>query len=198
MAPELQAEFQKAVKRENDLRDGAFYDPLTDLFGVKIRQINLLDFQILDGLDNPLIHRLGVALWPQIIFFIWLLSPHYRARSPFRAWCFTLYCKWKFRRVKYVDLIKRIWDYMDASFVDSMASEGVSHASYYSASAFWVDRMGGEYGWTREYTMSCPIRILFQLSRRISQRNDPDYRLTNRLSGLVRAKDLQQKNAKPK
>lgn len=167
--------FQAAVKRENDVRDAAFLDLTANICGIEIRQMTARDLLILDGIDNPILSG-GLPSPAQLAHFLWLLSPEYRERSPFRRYLFAR----RVRKLPYIDAVKECIRYVDLTFQDSPGGSATMTRPFAGWCAHLIDGIAqGGYGWSEYSILNMPLKRTFQYLKCIRRRLDPDYRPHN-------------------
>lgn len=177
-------EFREAVTLENHARDAAFLDPITDICGIKIRQMTPEDLLILDGLGNEVI-RFKKPEANHIGKFLWQLS-HNRGN----AWIHGRKC----RKLNYGAAMAAIEKYMKITFQDAPGGSISMELPIASWFSHRIDLVCSEYGgYTHQTLLRTPLRVIYQLANCIIQRHDPAYKV-NALHGEVLQKRLQEKN----
>jgi hypothetical protein len=163
-------EFGEVVKRQTDVRDAAFLNPLTDICGIKIRQMTPVDLLALDGIDSPFI-RVRPASREDFARFLRILSPlpysYWRWRGNYR---FGKAC----RKLNIADAGAAIEKYISVTFQDSPSGKATGQTDYASWCAHLVNWMAINYGWPMDEILSRPLRVLFQLQNCIKRYHDPN------------------------
>jgi len=158
----------EAIKRENDIRDASFLDLTTDICGVEIRQMTPRDWLILEGVENPLMAG-DMPSPPQLAQFLWLLSPRYKPNAPIRRYLFGR----KISNVNYLSAIRACWKYVEETFQDSPGSSGQNSTPYAGWTAYLVNRVALNYGWSECEILNIPLKRLFQYMKCITRHHDP-------------------------
>lgn len=167
--------FQADYKRENDYRDAAFVDGLTtNICGVEIRQMTPQDFILLDGVGNPLVVG-GLPTPEQLTFFLWILSPEYRPKAPFRAWLFGRRCS----RLPYWQSVTACLKYLEITFQDSPGGASIIQRQFAGWCAHLVTEVALNLPWSERDILSMPFRRLFQYLKCIRKYQDPQAPMHN-------------------
>lgn len=166
--------YREAVKREGDIREAAFLDLTTSICGVEIRQMTPRDLLILDGIGNSLVSN-GLPTPEELADFLWKLSPKFKLNAPFRRWIF-----WEsIRKLNYLHAVKACANYVDDTFQDSPASSSDRSLPYAAWTAYIVNNIAMNYGWSESSILNIPLKRLFQYLRCIRRYHDPNAPLFN-------------------
>ena len=164
-------EFDEAAKvrikqeseREIKLRIAAYLPVITDVGGIKLRQMTLGDVVECDYAENKLIIG-GLPDATDYAHFFWLLRPKGTQQNE-KEYIADCRRKWKNESVR-----NAVATYIENQFMDAPAGNS-SSASGQIDSKLWInpmlDTFASEYGWTVEHIFSQPIARLFQLTKYI-------------------------------
>ena len=130
-----------------------------------VREMTLRHYFTLHGIGSPFIT--GDDYQPEdIAIFLWVLSPEYVPCQHAKKDFFK-----KAIKVKLVESITQISDFMEMTFADAEAGgSDESPSRYASFLAFQIDLLAHEYGWTIDYILELPLRQIFQLNSAIGYR----------------------------
>lgn len=156
------SQYKRAVKRDGDVRDAAYLELTTPIYGIEIRQMDVRDFLILDGLGNPLLYG-GLPNETQLTAFLWLLSPDWKAGKRAAFW-FARRVRKLTRNYSFGVLFAKVSEYTEDTFQDAPGGllGGGDGETFKSVGADYVHLMAKHYGWTWQQTIHTPLKILFQ------------------------------------
>lgn len=181
--------YAEAVALEQSNRELAFIDLPIPLCGVTVNQMTPKHLLLLSGCENRFITG-GYPREGDLETFLWIISTDYRTGQKEMV-------SWVRKRLKHLDkreAYKDISAYIERTFQDAPASNGVQQKQYTASVAFLVDLFGVEYGWTDTQVLNCPIARLYQLVKQIHMRRDPKAPRFNKSDAFI-SKMLQQRNA---
>ena len=127
--------------------------------------MTLRHYFTLHGINSPFIT--GEDYLPEdIAIFLWVLSPEYVPCQQAKKDFFK-----KAIKVKIIESITQIAEYMEMIFADAEASSDKETPSKYASFlAYQIDLLAHEYSWTIDYILELPLRQIFQLNSAIGQR----------------------------
>lgn len=173
----------EAVAREQINRDAAFLPINETICGFELLPMTLRHYVILLIARNPLLGD-AVPSPVQLAQFLWILSPDYSPKGGFRRWRILRRCRKlipkggknsfkQFGRV--AEVIEACRKYVDDTFSDTPSrkpSNGFK-PSHCSDAATICACFAREFGWKDEYTLSMPLKRIFQYLRDIQRHHDP-------------------------
>lgn len=186
----FQQEYSEAVERERFMRDAAFLAPALPekVAGLAAGPLTMQHVLVLRTSGNAFLSG-GIPDEDDAFALLWAVSPLYslhrrRKQKMLRA------CKafmppfrrpweglkhYQGRAIKcferFMEVSKELYAYLDDAFMDEPPHSGDGGSkSYYSDAAALVDEFGSEYGWSIEQTLNTPLKISFQLLKRIRER----------------------------
>jgi hypothetical protein len=160
-------EFKDAVERENNLRDAAFLNLPTSIQGRLILPMSLRHWVILNGIDSPLLWG-GVPGLEQLVQFLWVLNPKFKAGRSFSRGRFIASC----RSLLYGQAVLECRKYADETFMDSPPSKEGRDVPSYSFAASVIYCLASEYRMSKEEALNTPLRQTFQLMKIVRMRNE--------------------------
>lgn len=130
-----------------------------------VRDMTLRHYFTLHGINSPFIT--GEDYLPEdIAIFLWVLSPEYVPCQLAKKEFFK-----KAIKVKLLEAISQISEYMERTFADAEANnENEKPSKYACFLAYQIDLLAHEYSWTIDYILELPLRQIFQLNSAIGQR----------------------------
>ena len=176
------AELSAAIETEQREREQSFLAFPETVAGFELRPMTLRDMLLLMQLGNVYLAGMPATMAVEDRLkkyaldsssLIWLQSVTYKAHD-----------KQAKRKIESAlgdpacdlgNLTDGIYDYVKRAFYDQPASpvRDTQSKSYWSIGASLVHAMGKTYGWTREQTLSEPLRVLWQLLKVQHYSNDP-------------------------
>lgn len=158
--PEWEQRYAEAVAREGEIREMAFLGLPEHVGGIDLRPITARDFLVHTMAGCPFFA--GEQPSPQdIATFLWMQSVEFKAgdnrahRRFLRA----------IRKKRAAELVDPIFQLVQDTMIDSPGGNKAEGKSYYSWVAGLIDAVSHRYGWTVEYVMSQPLKIVFQLMK---------------------------------
>ncbi len=182
--------YAEAVKRQEELRDGAFLDLPFSLCGFPCLKLTARHFAILVHSRSPFVCG-GFPLPEHVVQFLWVLHPKFSYTDIVRRDAFIDSCAW----LDYDAAVQSIVGYVEEVMIDSPATGGNRSEGYHSWLAVIVDTLAREYGWSQEQIMSLPMASLFQYLRLIGRRNGDTGPQFNRLTDAAKNRWLEKVNA---
>lgn len=126
--------------------------------------MTLRHYFLLQGIESPFFTNKDFN--PEdIAVFLWVLSPEFVPCENAKKEFFK-----KAIKVKIIDAVKGINDYLDMTFADSDTEDGVKPSKFANFIAYQIDILAHEYGWDIEYIMELSLRQVFQLNTAIGER----------------------------
>lgn len=184
-----QERIKEAADFERTLRLEALIGLESEIEGIKIRQMTGFDVLQLQYAENKLIIG-GVPDESDFAHFFWLLKSKEEKRSQVKLFKFII------QKMKSVEFINAVCDYIDYCFLDLPQSGGSkSSASYNASSTVWlngiIDGIASEYGWTYEQILSAPLARILQLYQYLLKRQLGDkYKIRNPITSQASANEL--------
>lgn len=164
--------YLEAVNRENESRDLAFLDVPESICGIDILQMTPRHLVMLDRSNNPFLFTpapVDPDLFPQLVVFLWALSPDYVMGEGAAKTKFVKSC----RKLKFISTVQAVETYVKETFQDAPTREESNGyaPSYTSFVASLVDLLASEYGWSEAEIFNMPLKRIFQYLRRIEIRH---------------------------
>jgi len=184
-----QERIKEAADFERRLRLEALIGLESEIEGIKIRQMTGFDVLQLQYAENKLIIG-GVPDESDFAHFFWLLKSKEEKRSQVKLFKFII------QKMKSVEFINAVCDYIDYCFLDLPQSGGSkASASYNASSTVWlngiIDGIASEYGWTYEQILSAPLARILQLYQYLLKRQLGDkYKIRNPITSQASANEL--------
>lgn len=177
-------------------RESAFKGTLFDICGLKVRQMTVRDFLILDVLHSPLITNQGTPSLSDLAQFLWIISPEIELWNNETGWRFDWLpfvrriCAYRhgrrIRKLNAYDATVAAYRYVSAMFQDAPAGSAQKGESYITFLAGWCDTLRSEYKCTEDEIFAMPLPKLFGYLRAMELRKNPEPRLVNRSAIEIR------------
>lgn len=172
---EKQKAYLEAVQRESVIRETAFLGLPEKVGGFDLRPLSIKDFLTLSAVGSPFVVGGRIPLPGDAAVFLWHQSAEYdptddSARSAF------------YRRVAACPdtVFGEIFQYLRDAMIDRPAVRGSSAGpEYYSWAASLVSVVAGQFGWTDEYIINRPLKLLWQYAKCIRVAQNPKAVLFN-------------------
>ncbi len=190
MLPEVPS-IRAAIEEEAALREPAFLGAPFLVCGLPLEPLTLRRYLLLITAQSPFVTG-GATTPEEAARFLWCLSArHNGAKVGLEEFLAEV------AQLNYGEVLEGIAEFLRYSFFDAPAdgTEKRESVSYYSFATVYVDIFAKEYGWSYEDCMTTPLPVIFQLLRRITQRNDSKEILFNPLSDPAKARWLESLNA---
>jgi hypothetical protein len=166
LSPFPTAEYEAAVKREQEIRDIAFLPIPESICGFDVVALTPERYLLLDISGSAFLH--GCDPMPEdIAQFLWIVSPKFSTDLKERD-AFIV----STRGVNYSQAVSEIRNYIDDARQDSPASSTRTGPPFASLLSGIVDAIASEYGWSEQAILALPLKRLFQYIRRIQMRRD--------------------------
>lgn len=175
--------YWEAVAKEQILRDAAFLG-LTESIadGFEAVPLTMRHYLSLRAIRSPFLVGGTVAV-SDVIAFLRVVAPENSNWIRFGELCasfeaklpwlhtFGAMARWRIRAARAEKRLREVTlgiiRYLDAALNDCGGGGAASAESYFSDGAAMVHRFGLAYGWSRERTMSEPLKCLFQYLKAI-------------------------------
>lgn len=169
-----------AVRRENEVRDGAFLDVPRFICGICVKPMTLRHWLVLDAIDSPFLgDSKRLPSNTDISRFLWVLSPlfgpvknwNFFRRIPFlrsiERWLWAnLTVKGRFisrvGKIPYADSVAEIRKFVEETFQDSPPSSGDNNIPDYSHAASVVFSLCKTCNLTRNDALLISLPEVFQ------------------------------------
>lgn len=166
-----------AQKEENFFWDSAFLGLSEKICGFYVKPLTVRHLIYLQTVNSPFLLRAPMELFLELPGianhmqrFMWIVSTGFNPTSSFRRELFYLFYRAFFVRNPAPQAILEICEYINEAFAD-LIKTGHPQSSYCSVAASCIDLLAHEYGWPLEKCMDTPLKIIFQLSQCIRERN---------------------------
>ena len=166
--------YAAAIESERTNRELSFLAQPLPLCGVAVRQMTPRHMLLLKGVGNRFVTG-GRPDAGDVSIFVWLLSMEYTTGHQAQI----AFCKKLIKGMNVNKSIGEVFRFLEMVFQD--APEGTSQDKLYTAPiASLVDRFASQYGWTTDEILEQPLARLFQLSREITRRFNPQAPMCNK------------------
>lgn len=185
--------YVEAVLKERQIRDAAFLPVNENIDGFEVVPMTLQQYDILRFTGNPILQKEGIPSPRQLVNFLWLLNPAYRAGISAPPW-FLKKCRAFImptppilktetamliygRKVESamqgaVEIIALCRQFVEEATMDFPSSGSKSTKSYYSDIAGLCHIFAIKYGWDDEKTLRTPLKRLLQYSNAMKEASD--------------------------
>lgn len=132
--------------------------------GVKIQNMTIRHYLILDGIDSPLLYG-NEASAEDFAKFLWILSPDFSSDEKKR----NEFLK-EVRKIPMKNAVQDVTEYLKKTFQDADIEESKKEKSYANFVSYLIDLFAREYHWTISEVMNLPLRVAYQLISSIQER----------------------------
>ena len=162
----VQAEIAGAIEKENQIRVQSFLGFTETVHGFEFEPLTLSHVLGLESIGNAFVCGGHVGPY-DVASLVLMLSGQPKG---IRRW-------WLLQRVGMADaraLCEAINEYMSEAYMDVPGGKSGGGPSYFSGAAALVDFMASEYGWTEQEILRVPLKRLFQYTKAIIARRNPN------------------------